>query len=76
MLVLWISGLRGAMAYALSLLSIQDYGDAGKIMLMITVIYALISVLGIGSILNPVLKRCDVLAKPVKQESASELMLR
>lgn len=27
--VMWISGLRGAMAYALSLQSIQDYGEAG-----------------------------------------------
>lgn len=61
--VLWISGLRGAMAYALSLQSIQDYGPAGKIMLIITIIYALISILGIGSILNPVLNRCDVMAK-------------
>lgn len=61
--VLWISGLRGAMAYALSLQSIQDYGAPGKIMLIITIIYALISVLGIGSILNPVMVRCDVLTK-------------
>lgn len=37
-------------------------------MLVITIIYALFSVLGIGSILNPVLRRCDVLAKPNAEE--------
>jgi len=63
--VMWVSGLRGAMAYALSLQSIQDYGDPGKMMLIITMIYALLTILGVGSILNPILKRCDVLAKPL-----------
>lgn len=33
-------------------------------MLIITIIYALISVLGISSIIYPVLVKCDVLAKP------------
>jgi NhaP-type Na+/H+ or K+/H+ antiporter len=60
------------MAYALSLQSITDYGPAGKIMLIITIIYALISVLGIGSILNPVLKKCDVLAKHIEEDSNIE----
>lgn len=32
-------------------------------MLSITLIYALITILFVGSILNPILERCDVLAK-------------
>jgi solute carrier family 9 (sodium/hydrogen exchanger), member 8 len=70
--VMWISGLRGAMAYALSLQSIQDYGAPGKIMLVITIIYALLTILGVGSILNPILEKCDVLAKPQNNERDQE----
>lgn len=62
--VMWISGLRGAMAYALAMQSINDYGAPGKIMLSITLIYSLMTILIIGSSLNPILARCDVLAKP------------
>ena len=61
--VMWISGLRGAMAYALAMESISDFGEAGKIMLSITLIYAIITILGVGSILNPILVKCDVTAK-------------
>lgn len=62
--VMWIAGLRGAMAYALGLESVQDYGKAGEIMLSLTLIYSLITILGIGSILNPILIKCDVTSKP------------
>lgn len=61
---MWIAGLRGAMAYALGLESVQDYGKAGEIMLSLTLIYSLITILGIGSILNPILIKCDVTSKP------------
>lgn len=52
---MWLAGLRGAMAYALALESHRDYGKIGKVMLVITLIYALFSVLFIGSILSPIL---------------------
>ena len=58
---MWVAGLRGAMAYALSLQSLKDYGQAGSIMLIITMIYALLTILGVGSALNPILEKCDVL---------------
>ena len=41
-------------------------------MLIITVIYALITILGIGSALNPILDKCGVLAKD-KQDAVKEL---
>jgi sodium/hydrogen exchanger 8 len=55
--VMWVAGLRGAMAYALSMESIVDYGPAGNIMLSLTLIYALITILIVGSMLNPILDR-------------------
>jgi solute carrier family 9 (sodium/hydrogen exchanger), member 8 len=58
--VMWVAGLRGAMAYALAINSISDYGEPGKIMLSITLIYALITILFIGSALNPILNYCEV----------------
>ena len=51
---MWIAGLRGAMAYALALESVNDY-PSGKVMLVITLIYSLFSVFIIGSIYNPII---------------------
>lgn len=46
MFLMWFSGLRGAMAYALSLqsVSIFHYNDYGNIMLTVTLIIVLINV--------------------------------
>lgn len=60
--VMWISGLRGAMAYALALKSVQDL-EIGPVILIDTLIYAFITILGIGSILNPILCKLDVKRK-------------
>lgn len=60
--VMWLSGLRGAMAYALALKSSFDF-EKGPIMLIVTLIYAFISILLVGSILNPVLSKLDVTSK-------------
>ena len=59
--VMWIAGLRGAMAYALAMLSIQDYGaKVGNVMLALTMVYAFITILAVGSGLNPLLAYCEV----------------
>lgn len=60
--VMWVSGLRGAMAYALALKACIDFPN-GRIMLILTLIYSFISILGIGTILYPILKRLDVMQK-------------
>ena len=57
--VMWMSGLRGAMAYALALKAANELA-IGKVILIDTLIYALITILGIGSFLNPVLDRLGV----------------
>lgn len=57
--IMWIAGLRGAMAYALALESFSDYAT-GKVMLVITLIYSLFSVLFVGSILGPLLQYIGV----------------
>ena len=57
--VMWLSGLRGAMAYALALKCATDL-PIGPVILIDTLIYSMITILGIGSILNPVLERMGV----------------
>ena len=57
--MIWIAGLRGAMAYALALESKNEL-ENGDILLIITLLYALITILFIGGILSPVLTKCDV----------------
>lgn len=61
--VMWVSGLRGAMAYALALESLIDFPQRGPVILIITLIYALSSILGVGSILHPLLEKMDVMRK-------------
>ena len=56
---MWMSGLRGAMAYALALKCASDLA-IGPVILIDTLIYSLLTILGIGSCLNPVLERLGV----------------
>ena len=77
--VMWLSGLRGAMAYALALKSTTDL-DIGPVILILTLIYAFVSILGIGSILNPILSKLDVKRKDMgqagqEQEGEEELVI-
>mmetsp|Transcript_16038 Transcript_16038/g.20297 ORF Transcript_16038/g.20297 Transcript_16038/m.20297 type:complete len:114 (-) Transcript_16038:444-785(-) len=64
---MWIAGLRGAMAYALALKCATDL-DVGPIILIDTLIYAFITILATGSILNPLLSKLNV-----KRKDTSEL---
>lgn len=57
--VMWFSGLRGAMAYALALKSVTDL-KIGPVILIDTLLYAFLTILGQGTILNPVLERLGV----------------
>ena len=61
--VMWVSGLRGAMAYALALESLIDFPKRGPVILIITLLYAFLSILGVGSILRPILEKMDVMRK-------------
>ena len=63
---MWLSGLRGAMAYALALKCATDL-EIGPVILINTLIYSLITILGIGSILNPVLTKLDVKRKEINE---------
>mmetsp|Transcript_34136 Transcript_34136/g.25206 ORF Transcript_34136/g.25206 Transcript_34136/m.25206 type:complete len:127 (+) Transcript_34136:714-1094(+) len=60
--VMWVSGLRGAMAYALALKCSVDY-PIGPVILIDTLIYAFISIVVVGSFLNNILDKCDVKRK-------------
>lgn len=57
--VILISGLRGAMAYALALKSSLDF-PMGNVMLIVTLLYSIFSILIVGSFLNPILTHYDV----------------
>lgn len=57
--VMWISGLRGAMAYALAMEAAIDF-DNGTIILSMSLLYAMFTILIQASILNPILDKCDV----------------
>ena len=57
--VMWISGLRGAMAYALAMQARTDL-ERGPLVLLVSLLYAMFTILIQGSILNPVLNKCDV----------------
>ena len=63
--VMWLAGLRGAMAYALALKSFFDF-ERGPIMLIVTLIYSFISILGVGTLMSPILEKLDVSNKPKK----------
>ena len=64
---MWISGLRGAMAYALALKATTELA-IGPIILIDTLIYALLTILGIGSVLNPILEKLGVKRNPEEHE--------
>lgn len=56
---MWISGLRGAMAYALAMQARTDL-ERGPLVLLVSLLYAMFTILIQGSVLNPVLNKCDV----------------
>jgi len=58
-LVMWIAGLRGAMAYALALDSYTALA-VGPVILIVTLIFSLLTILVIASFLNPILSKLDV----------------
>ena len=61
--VMWFSGLRGAMAYALALEAAAEL-PVGQIILIDTLTYSLVTILGFGSVLHPILTKMEVKNKP------------
>jgi NhaP-type Na+/H+ or K+/H+ antiporter len=74
MFVMWIAGLRGAMAYALALDSSKS-GMSGKVILIVTLLYSLFTILGISTILYPVMNKCEVTAAHAKK-TEEEIVVR
>ena len=61
---MWFAGLRGAMAYALALSAATALPGGGQVILITTLVYSLITILGLGTVLHPVLTWADVKNKP------------
>jgi NhaP-type Na+/H+ or K+/H+ antiporter len=65
---MWLSGLRGAMAYALAMESShnQIFNNpaigklSGDVMLVITILYSIFTILGVSSFLYPIMVACGV----------------
>ena len=87
-LVMWVAGLRGAMAYALAMESSKNpiFTDpaagrwAGNVMLLVTLLYSLFTILGVSSFLNPIMTKCEVTrasaeSAPVEDRNATEAAL-
>lgn len=67
--MIWLSGLRGAMALALALEARHNKAlTNGHVILILTLLYSLISVLGIGSILGPIFVFLKVSRDPDEKE--------
>ncbi|EGR30074.1 sodium hydrogen, putative [Ichthyophthirius multifiliis] len=60
--ILWFSGFRGAMAYALSMKSREQFtqNNLGRIMLTITLLYSVINIFIHASILENIAKKCKI----------------
>mmetsp|Transcript_25620 Transcript_25620/g.39420 ORF Transcript_25620/g.39420 Transcript_25620/m.39420 type:complete len:214 (+) Transcript_25620:935-1576(+) len=71
--VMWVAGLRGAMAYALALDASKE-NMAGRIMLVITLLYALFTILIVSSILYPVMTACQVTGSASDDSEHAELV--
>lgn len=54
-----VSGVRGAMAYALAMKSVIDFKN-GDVMLLDTLFYSLITVIILGPVLKPLMEYCGV----------------
>jgi sodium/hydrogen exchanger 8 len=65
--VMWVAGLRGAMAYALALKCVEPFSDTGmgSVILLVTLLYAFMTILGVGSVLHPILTWADVKRKEI-----------
>jgi len=66
--VIWFAGLRGAMAYALALSCAKDFPTVGPIILIDTLLYSLMTILIQGTVMNPVVAKCDVKEKVLEIE--------
>jgi sodium/hydrogen exchanger 8 len=64
--VMWFTGLRGAIAFALSIDSMSHLSN-GNILLALTILYAIISIIIFGGATAPILKFLGLVDEPMPQ---------
>ena len=64
--VMWHSGLRGAIAFALAIQSTNDFpkseGQNGEVILTLTLIYTLLTILLVATTINPLIQKLSLTA--------------
>jgi NhaP-type Na+/H+ or K+/H+ antiporter len=58
--LMWFSGLRGAIAFALAIDSLKRFPENGDVILTLTLLYAVITILLIGGAIAPLMHRYGV----------------
>jgi sodium/hydrogen exchanger 8 len=79
--VMWIAGLRGAMAYALAMESAHSGifnnpaidKHSGDVMLVVTIYYSLFTILGISSFLHPIMTKSGVTSGTKADDEKTEI---
>jgi NhaP-type Na+/H+ or K+/H+ antiporter len=62
--IMWFSGLRGAIAFALAIDSLKRFKDNGDVILTMTLLYAVITIVLIGGGIAPLLEYFGVVGVP------------
>jgi sodium/hydrogen exchanger 8 len=78
-LVMWIAAPRGAIAFALSISALREFGNEGEAMLTFTLLYSILSVSSmqiclVGVFIAPLLQRLPVTAKDDEEQYSDSVM--
>lgn len=69
--MLWFSGVRGAMAFALSLKSRQDFHETGNSFLIVTLVITSLTLIYSSMLLDLVIRKCEIVANFENQGAES-----
>ena len=62
------SGFRGAIAFALAIDSVEEFGSTGKVILTVTICFAILTVIGGGLFIQCLLRKLGLLYQEETEE--------